>query len=137
MIEFLKEQTELKEFSIFPDMSQEPDITALVGDTWLPSRRSPSPPPPRDPARIHATPTARRETRSCPFVDQGHTSGIIADQKLSRLAETLAFIAGPLQTLLTNNISKEASVSFTAHLPNLRFIGYCPRTVLRQSRIRM
>jgi len=51
----------------------------------------------------------------------------MADQTLTRLAETLSPIAGSLQTLLTDNICNEALESFTAHLPSLSFIGYCPR----------
>jgi len=53
--------------------------------------------------------------------------GGVADRKLIRLAGTLAPIAGSLQTLLTDNICNEALDLFTTHLPNLIFIGYCPR----------
>ena len=126
MIEFLKEQTELKELSIFPDMRREPNITTLVGNARL---------RPGDLPRLRRLEIPLELT---PLLHLGERQGLvhlwiqvigggrIADQKLSRLAGTLAPIAGSLQTLLTDNISREALESFTTHLPNLRFIGYCP-----------
>lgn len=126
MIEFLKEQNELKELSIFPDMRRDPNIIASVGDTRL---------RPGDLPRLRRLEIPLELT---PLLHLGERQGLvhlwikvigggrIADQKLSRLAGTLALIAGSLQTLLTDNISKEVLESFTAELPNLRFIGYCP-----------
>lgn len=126
MIEFLKEQNELKELSIFPDMRRDTNIIASVGDTRL---------RPGDLPRLRRLEIPLELT---PLLHLGERQGLvhlwikvigggrIADQKLSRLAGTLALIAGSLQTLLTDNISKEVLESFTADLPNLRFIGYCP-----------
>ena len=127
MIEFLKQQTELKELSIFPDSRQISDITTLLGDT-----------------RLHPGDLPRLRRLEIPFeltplLHLGERRGLvhlwitvigggrIADQKFSQLAETLAPIAGSLQTLLTDNICNEALESFAEHLPNLRFIGYCPQ----------
>ena len=127
MIEFLKEQTEVKELSIFPDMTRESDVTILVGD-----------------ARLHPgdLPRLRRleiPLEFAPLLHLGERQGLVhlwikvigggrvADQKLTRLAGTLTPIAGSLQTFLTDNTCHETLESFTTHLPNLRFIGYCPR----------
>lgn len=127
MIEFLKEQTELQELSIFPDMRRDSDITTLVRDTRL---------------RPGDLPRLRRleiPLELAPLLSLGERQGLVhlwikvigggklVDQELSRLAGTLALIAGSLHTLLTDNICNEALKSFTAHLPNLRFIGYCPQ----------
>jgi len=127
MLEFLKEQTELSELSIFPNMARNSDITTLVGDAML---------HPGDLPRLRRLEIPLELT---PLLRLGERHGLVhlwikvigggrdVDQKLSRLAGTLAPIAGSLQTLLTDNICKEALESFTAHLPNLRFIGYCPQ----------
>jgi hypothetical protein len=127
MIEFLKEQTELKELSIFPDMAVDSDVTTLVGDARL---------RPEDLPRLRILEIPLELT---PLLHLGERQGLVhlwikvigggrvADQKLTRLAGTLTPIAGSLQTLLTDNICIETLDSFTAHLPNLRFIGYCPQ----------
>ena len=126
MIEFLKEQTELKELSIFPDMMLDSDFT-LVGDTQLRPGDLPR-------LRILEIPL-----ELAPLLHLGERQGLVhlwikvigggrvADQKLTQLAGTLTPIAGSLQTLLTDNICIETLDSFTVHLPNLHFIGYCPR----------
>ena len=127
MIEFLKEQTELKELSIFPDMTRDSDVTTLVGDVRL---------CPGDLPRLRRLEIPLELT---PLLHLGERQGLvhlwikvigggrIADQKLTRLAGTLTPIAGSLQTLLTDSICIETLDSFTANLPNLRFLGYCPR----------
>ena len=127
MVEFLKEQTELKELSIFPDMTRDLDVATLVGDTRL---------RPGDLPRLRRLEIPLELT---PLLHLGERQGLVhlwikvigggrvADRKLTRLAGTLAPIADSLQTLLTDNICNEALESFTTHLPNLRFIGYCPR----------
>lgn len=127
MIEFLKEQTELKELSIFPDMTRDSDLTTLVGDVRL---------HPGDLPRLRRLEIPLELT---PLLHLGERQGLVhlwikvigggrvADQKLIRLAGTLTPIAGSLQTLLTDNICNEALESFTTHLPNLSFIGYCPQ----------
>jgi hypothetical protein len=127
MIEFLKEQTELKELSIFPDMTRDSDVTALVGDARL---------RPGDLPRLRRLEIPLELTQLLYLGERQNLvhlwikvigGGRVADQKLTRLARTLTPIAGSLQTLLTDNICNETLESFTEHLPNLRFIGYCPR----------
>jgi len=127
MIEFLKLQTELRELSIFPTIRRDSDVTALIGDTRL---------GPGDLCRLRRL---EIPLELAPLLRLGERRSLVhlwikvigggrtADQKLSQLAETLAPIAGSLQTLLTDNICTEALESFAAHLPNLRFVGYCPQ----------
>jgi hypothetical protein len=127
MIEFLKLQTELRELSIFPTIRRDSDVTALIGDTRL---------GPGDLCRLRRL---EIPLELAPLLRLGERRSLVhlwikvigggrtADQKLSQLAETLAPIAGSLQILLTDNICTEALESFAAHLPNLRFVGYCPQ----------